>query len=594
MRRPRLIPIPLLGALLALVLIQVTVTAYATGMNSSSWSPGTSMRPVRIYYDNAARLSELGALDLLEYRNLDDHYVLALVTEEELAWLHVSGWQVVPDQQLLSTLPARNRFYDGYLTADEIDGLLGSLNEMYPALTDVVVYGRSYCHLHGGCQTSAGDFNPGKELSAFRITNKETPGSAEVIGSQVVPGSKPVFILVAGLHARELTTAEIAVRWLTMLLEEYGKDPDITWLVDWHDLWIVPVANPDGRWAVELGSKPPYDGAPLMHRKNLDQDADADGRQDCDVWPSNTFQHVGVDLNRNHSYAWQEPGLAVSPCAQTYSGIAPASEPETRALQDLVRALLNDGNGAEPGAPTADDRSGMLISLHNFSDLVLYPWGHSSDPAPDHEKLRSLAEALAALNGYRACQPHECLYLANGTTDDWAYGELGIPAFTFEIGSPVHGFMPPYSVIDDEQWPENRDALLLAAGLAQAPYELIDGPQVVQLALTAVGDGLLLSATIDDIDRGADTIAGAEFTIGLPFWEKASTIHVMAPAADQRPGTRASFTAFLEQDDLPGDRPIVYVRGIDAAGNYGLAKAIFVDSPYPQRLFFPITFIGAN
>ena len=40
------------------------------------------------------------------------------------------------------------------------------------------------------------------------------------------------------------------------------------------------------------------------------------------------------------------------------------------------------------------------------------------------------------------------LYPTSGTSDDWAYGDLGIAAFTFEMGTT---FMPAYSIVDAEQ-----------------------------------------------------------------------------------------------------------------------------------------------
>jgi hypothetical protein len=43
---------------------------------------------------------------------------------------------------------------------------------------------------------------------------------------------------MANIHAREITTPELAMRFLDLLLEDYGFDADITWLVDYHG-WLT-------------------------------------------------------------------------------------------------------------------------------------------------------------------------------------------------------------------------------------------------------------------------------------------------------------------------------------------------------------------
>ena len=62
--------------------------------------------------------------------------------------------------------------------------------------------------------------------------------------------------------------------------------------------------------------------------------------------------------------------------------------------------------------------------------------------------------------------------LRGGTTDDWSYGELGIPSYTIEVGTQ---FMPPYGQIDSIQWPDNGPALQYAAKIARTPYRLAFG-----------------------------------------------------------------------------------------------------------------------
>jgi len=155
-----------------------------------------------------------------------------------------------------------------------------------------------------------GETLPGFPLLAMRVTNENRPGSSIINGENIAMGSKPVFFLMANIHAREITTPEIAMRFLEQLLDGYGNDPDVTWLVDHHEIWIVPTVNPDGHWLVELGETPAYDGPPFYQRKNANNDADNDGMPDCSAWPPGEAAQPGIDLNRNHSFEWDQGGTS--------------------------------------------------------------------------------------------------------------------------------------------------------------------------------------------------------------------------------------------------------------------------------------------
>ena len=49
----------------------------------------------------------------------------------------------------------------------------------------------------------------------------------------------------------------------------------------------------------------------------------------------------GVDLNRNFGFKWgyaRQEGSSAQGCAEEYRGAAPFSEPETRAVRDVVQS----------------------------------------------------------------------------------------------------------------------------------------------------------------------------------------------------------------------------------------------------------------
>jgi hypothetical protein len=80
-----------------------------------------------------------------------------------------------------------------------------------------------------------------------------------------------------------------------------------------------------------------------------------------------------------------------------------------------------------------------LITYHNYGQVILYPWGYTSNPAPKDELLEEIAAEMSgrmeAVNGniYRYGQAGESLYITNGDTTDWSFGTYGIPSYTFEL-----------------------------------------------------------------------------------------------------------------------------------------------------------------
>ncbi|MFN2256831.1 MAG: M14 family zinc carboxypeptidase [Candidatus Promineifilaceae bacterium] len=542
---------------------------------------------VRIYYDEIADLAALSAYDLFEANNLDERYVMGAVSDHELQALIATGWRV-ERQEIGVIMRDRQLFFSGYRTVDEIYTKIDGISAQFPDLIEVFSYGWSYCKTVGGCQTPGGEQTAGHDLLAVRVTNESLPGSSTLTDEVVQRGNKPVFFMLANIHARELTTPELAMRWLNLLLEQYGHDPDITWLVDHQEMWIIPLANPDGHWIAELGEDPVYGGYPLMHRKNFDRDADKDGTADCSLWPSASYSHFGVDLNRNHSFGWLAPGNGTSACSPTYSGPSPASEPETAALQGLLRALFADRRGPQPGDQAAADTSGILLTLHNYGDLVLRPWGFDFTLSPDEHGLKAIGDSLASRNGYRSCRPPECLYTANGTTDDWAYGELGIPAYTFEIGTYEDGFSPPYGVIDQVQWPLNKGAFLQAALLARQPYQLIEGPDILQVEVSKnqKEETVTIAAGFQDPDQ----VAAAEFSIDVPFWNAAADPQPLAMRVSDPASGTATFEVQLDAAPLPAGEHMVFVRGRDAAGSTGITRAAYIDIHRPSlsQSFLPV------
>jgi hypothetical protein len=184
------------------------------------------------------------------------------------------------------------------------------------------------------------------------------------------------------------------------VVEGDGHDPALTRLVRSTEMWFVPVANPDG---YDFSFTPGH----RLWRKNL-RDNDGDGR----ITGSD-----GVDLNRNHATRWgfDDEGSSPSPAGDDYRGAAPASEPETRALDRLLGRV----------------DFAYLINFHSAAESVYYGTGWQvATPSPDDQVLEALVgdAAAPAVPGTAPGLQAE-LYTTNGETTEHAavaHGTLGV------------------------------------------------------------------------------------------------------------------------------------------------------------------------
>ncbi|MCP3801144.1 carboxypeptidase [Allokutzneria sp. A3M-2-11 16] len=335
---------------------------------------------------------------------------------------------------------AYETYYGGYHTVKAHYAHLDDVTAAYPSLAYPVIYGKSWrkTDLRAICLTkkNAGDC-------------KQKPNSA-----------KPRFLLMAQVHAREITTGDMAWRWIDHLTANYGKDTEVTKLMDSTEMWVIPIANPDGVEIVQSGG-----ATPKYQRKNAN-----DSNGTCT--PNG---QIGIDLNRNFNTHHGVPGASTDPCDETYRGPSAASEPETKALQGLMGKLFPDTRGEGDSTPASADTRGMMITLHSAGDMILFPWNFQKGAkAGNDASLRAMAKDMGAITGYVHGTVPEVLGIsAGGSTEDWIYDQLGVPGYTFEVGArsgECSAFFPPYSCQEGTHWPKIRPALMYAAAKAAAPY----------------------------------------------------------------------------------------------------------------------------
>jgi len=569
--------------LLALALVPVTLAA----------PPPVDLLVVRIHApdaDDAQRLAAQG-FDLLEQRDGAD--LFAVVSPAEYAALRAAGWQARPDSEQTALLAdaALQDFPDGYRTVAEIEQFLQTMAAEYPTLATLEDVGDSWE------RTQSSDGTAGADLWAIRLSSTAALSSTSTLTDTA---DKPVFFLLGGIHAREIAAVEIAARFVEHLLTGYGRDALATWLLEEYEVVVLPLANPDGYRLAQQG---------YFQRKNTNA-SNGDG---CSNPPS-LLNQAGVDLNRNFAYQWGTiNGPAQSPCSQTYPGNAPASEPETQAIQALLRALYPDRPRPAAGTPAPDTTSGVFISLHSYSELVLWPWGYTNTPSPNAAALERLGEQIAAANSYMPGQA-VTLYPTSGTTDDWAYGELGLAAFTIEIGpsrGTCGGFMPPFACLDEIQgvetlgfWPRNLPALLYAARVTQAPYTQPAGPdlpinRLVVMSAGTQSDGATLTLWLDG--GMLPSPEAVEVYFGRSPWRGGEPL-VLEPLPTATGTTTQAWRGTLPpavQETLcsgPGlkclndanERPLALIRSRNAADVWGPIQAVWPQAAQTHQIWLPL------
>lgn len=236
----------------------------------------------------------------------------------------------------------------------------------------------------------------------------------KISDNPTVDENEPEMLFSALHHAREPCGASSLIYFMYYLLEHYGSDPEIQYLVDHTELYFVVCVNPDGYLYNE--STNPNGGG--MWRKNRRDNLDGE---------------FGIDLNRNYGYNWgfDNNGSSPNTIDDTYRGTAAFSEPETQQMRDFCIA----------------HNFRIAINYHTYSNVLVMPWGYDDIQTPDSSLFNAYGKILTSENGYAYGTAMQTVgYNANGDSDDWMYGDQvskpKIISVTPEAGDPMDGFWP--------------------------------------------------------------------------------------------------------------------------------------------------------
>ena len=506
--------------------------------------------------------------------NRDEKYLIATLNEDEKSLLIKKGliitpataWQVKfqQHQKLRTITSSKGNFnktidsqqgidnYQCYPTVEETYQQAEALAEQYPQLTNWLDIGDSWNKVNQ---------LDGYDLMVLKITNKE------------FTSTKPILFIHSSMHAREYAPAALNLDFAKWLLNNYSTNAEAQWLVNHREIHLLFHMNPDGRKIAE---------SQILQRKNTNKNHCAGST-------------VGVDLNRNFAQTWNSTanGSSGDECNETYRGVSAESEPETQAVSNYIRTLFPDDRGPADNDAAPKTKSGLHLDIHSYGKLILWPYGHTAALSPNNDEFVALGNKLAWFNDYTP-QQSIGLYATDGTSDNVSYGELGVAAFTFELGD---SFFQNCATYETEIKPDNLKTLIYAAKVSQAPYLLPAGPDIASILVnkssnqTEVTLGspieLEIIATNNQSKQNIDrSIAAIEYAIDQPIWaEETNSILLQENIEEDGLGNTLS-TSQIDTSTMTIGQHIIYVRAKNSQDQYGVPKAVFFtisdrNSPIP-------------
>lgn len=347
---------------------------------------------------------------------------------------------ILPAQKAEITVPLR---FDRYYTLDQVYEAMTALHKAYPQLTILETVGKS---------------DEGRPIMAMTVNNPKTGPALD----------KPGIYADGNIHGNEIQGGEICLYLLDYLLGNYGKNPEVSRLLDKTCFYVVPVVNADGRHHFFVDSNTSSSNRSIRIPTDDDHDGlvDEDFRDDLDgdgnicvmrrrdpfgvyktdredlrllirVKPGEKGEWtiIGeegidndgdgrlnedgegyVDPNRNWGYDWAPPYV------QPGSGEYPFSGTGIKALAEWTLAKTNICVGW-----SFHNNGGMFLRGPSRKGLGEYP---AQDVAV-YDYLGKQSERI--IPGYKYLISWKDLYTTYGDSVEWLTQTLGAYTYTAEV-----------------------------------------------------------------------------------------------------------------------------------------------------------------
>ena len=267
-------------------------------------------------HDEVNKLTQVISID-----NVQGLTVYAYANDQEFARFRALGYtfQILPDPGSLISPRMADRpglllDWDVYPTYPAYVALMDSFALEYPDLCTIVDIGSTV---------------QGRQLLFAKI-------SANVNQEE----NEPEVQYSSSMHGDETTGYVLMLHLIDYLLSNYGTDPEVTNILDNEEVWINPLANPDGT----------YHGG------------------DNSVYGAIRYNANNIDLNRN----FPDPAAGQHPDGQSW-------QPETIAMMSFF----------------AEHSFTISANFHGGAEVVNYPWDTWQRRHPDDSWWINTARAYA-------------------------------------------------------------------------------------------------------------------------------------------------------------------------------------------------------
>ncbi len=313
----------------------------------------------------------------------EEQYHNFLKTGYEFQILTAPGKLIVPE---MSDDPRSLLDWNVYPTYDAYVSMMNQFAADYPDICQLV---------------DAGTTVQGRHILFVKISDNVNTREAE-----------PQFMYSSSMHGDEITGYVLMLRLIDTLLTSYGTDARLTNLINSDEIWINPLANPDGTYHGGNGT----------------------------VYGATRYNATGVDLNRN----FPDPADGPHPDGHTW-------QPETVAMKTLAE----------------HNNFIMSANFHGGAEVVNYPWDTWSRLHPDNTWWMLISHLYADtaqanstagyMNGFNdgITNGYDWYRVTGGRQDFFTYFHHGREA-TIEISdikTPAASSLPSY-------WYYNKESFL--------------------------------------------------------------------------------------------------------------------------------------
>ncbi len=209
-------------------------------------------------YNNKSQLDEISNIISLDHKtNSEMAYAYANRSEFQ-NFLKIGIDYKLINKKPINFINNSSGNWDYYPTYTEYTDMMQTFANSFPDI----------CKLH-----NLGTLNSGREILIVQIS--DNVGQKE---------NEPSFLYTSSMHGDELAGYILSLRLIDHILNGYGNNPRLTGLVDNIDIWINPLANPDGAYDHTPPSWPP--NLPAGNTNEID-------------YPKR-YNANNIDLNRNY------------------------------------------------------------------------------------------------------------------------------------------------------------------------------------------------------------------------------------------------------------------------------------------------------